>query len=284
MTDLIARRLKGRIQRMPFNCLRPACILGLLLMPALALAGPWAPAPGQPGSTAIFKDDPAFVGWATGWENYNVGSNVDSEWQTPEKALGKAVGTSFDIVGLGRGGSITMTFDNPITNGDGWDFAVFENSFNDTFLELGYVEVSSDGKNFYRFDNNSLTKDPVPAFGAVDPTNITGYASKYRQGYGTPFDLEPGYFFWEEDDLSGLDLSSVTHVRIVDIIGDGSYSDSFGNIIYDPYPTVGSAGVDLDAVGVINSAPVPVPPAVWLLGSGLLGLVGIRRRYGRNAD
>jgi hypothetical protein len=30
-----------------------------------------------------------------------------------------------------------------------------------------------------------------------------------------------------------------------------------------------------------NLAPVPVPAAVWLLGSGLLGLVGLRRRAGR---
>jgi len=29
---------------------------------------------------------------------------------------------------------------------------------------------------------------------------------------------------------------------------------------------------------VITAAPVPIPPAVWLLGSGLLGLIGVRRR------
>ena len=28
----------------------------------------------------------------------------------------------------------------------------------------------------------------------------------------------------------------------------------------------------------INVAPVPVPAAVWLLGSGLLGLIGVRRK------
>ena len=27
-------------------------------------------------------------------------------------------------------------------------------------------------------------------------------------------------------------------------------------------------------------APVPVPPAVWLLGTGLLGLIGVARRKG----
>jgi hypothetical protein len=28
-----------------------------------------------------------------------------------------------------------------------------------------------------------------------------------------------------------------------------------------------------------NMAPVPVPPSVWLLGSGLVGLVGLRRKF-----
>lgn len=31
----------------------------------------------------------------------------------------------------------------------------------------------------------------------------------------------------------------------------------------------------------VNIAPVPVPAAVWLLGSGLIGLVGLRRKFGR---
>ncbi|MCE5262202.1 MAG: VPLPA-CTERM sorting domain-containing protein [Deltaproteobacteria bacterium] len=33
------------------------------------------------------------------------------------------------------------------------------------------------------------------------------------------------------------------------------------------------------AVGDVNLNPVPIPAAVWLLGSGLLGLVAIRRRF-----
>jgi hypothetical protein len=30
-----------------------------------------------------------------------------------------------------------------------------------------------------------------------------------------------------------------------------------------------------------NMAPVPIPPTVWLLGSGLIGLVGLRRRFNK---
>lgn len=209
-------------------------------------SGPYAPPAGQPGTTAIHMNDASFVAWANGWTNYVVGTNVDAGWQTPNKALGQAVGSSYDIVCLGRGGQITLTFPNPIVNGTGADFAVFENSFSDTFLELGWVEVSGNGTDFVRFPNDSQTPSPVGGFGSVDATNIDGFAGKYIQGYGTPFDLD--------DIPSGSRPSQVTHVRIVDIVGDGSAHDSTveEKVIYDPYPTVGSAGFDLDAIGVIN--------------------------------
>ena len=123
--------------------------------------------------------------------------------------------------------------------------------------------MSSNGIDFVRFDAVSLTVDPVPGFGNIDPTDVDGLAGKYRQAYGTPFDLEdlsdkPGV-------LSGeVDLSGISTVRIVDVVGDGSSLDSVGEIIYDPYPTTGSAGFDLDAVGVSNGAPYPageyIPP------------------------
>lgn len=232
-----------------------------------AVAGPYAPAAGEPGSTAIHMDDLSFVAWATGWQDYVVGSDVDVTWQTPDKALGQAVGISYDIVSLGRGGEITLTFDNPIVDGAGYDFAVFENSFSDIALELAYVEVSADGSNWYRFDNYSLTSNPVGAYGTIDPTDVYQLGCKYIQGYGEQYDL---------DDL-GLD--KISYVRILDVVGDGNYLDSNSHIIYDAYPTWGSAGFDLDAVGVLHQgSPVPIPGAVWLLGSGLLGIVGIRRK------
>ena len=212
--------------------------------------------PGAAGSDSddsLDKDDPAFAGWATAVASVTYGEAVDETWRTPAKALGPAAGSSGDVLVLGRGGQATLTFAAPLRDGPGFDLAVFENSFSDTFLDLGFVEVSSDGSTFVRFDSAAHTPDSVDAFGSVDPTTIHGLAGAHRQGKGTPFDLS--WLRFHPEVLTGqLDLEAVTHVRIVDAVGDGSDTDSFGRPIHDPYPTTGSAGLDLDAVGAIHAA------------------------------
>lgn len=259
-------------------------LIGLISLVACgnAVAGPYAPAAGKVGSTAVSKSDPSLIAWATAFTNYAPGSNVDAAFRTPQKALGAAVGDSFDIVSLGNGGKITLTFAGTLFNGPGYDFAVFENGFSDTFLELAFVEVSSDGMNFFRFPSFSFTPSAVGAFGSVDPTNIDGLAGKYRQGFGTPFDFD---IF---RNAQGIDVNRISHIRLVDVIGNGTEFDSFPasfggpHPIFDPFPTSGSAGFDLDAIGVryLNAidpnppSPIPLPPALGLfaLASGALAL------------
>lgn len=213
----------------------------------LLAAGPYTPAAGVEGSDAISRTDPAIVGWASAVADYSPGSNVDAQWSNASEAIGPAEGEFNRIVSLGRGGTLTLTFNSPIRDGLGDDFAVFENSFSDTFLELGFVEVSSDGVNFHRFASDSLTTQAVGSFDTLDPTNLNNLAGKHRGGFGTPFDLG------ELSGRSGLDLTSVTHVRLVDIVGDGNTADATGDPIYDPTPTVGSAGLDVDGVGVLHA-------------------------------
>lgn len=248
---------------------------------------PFSAAAGQPTSTAIAHNDPRIVGWASAYTHYLPGLNVSSEWQTPANALGPVGTDTFDVVVLGDGGEITMIFDPPISNGPGFDFAVFENSFSDFFLELAFVEVSSDGVHFARFPNYSLTAARVWRFGTVDPRMVYGLAGKYRVGFGTPFDLEelaqafalassrevwlgpqePEFSQAYRDSLVSsfpfVDLSSIRYVRIVDIVGDGSALDSEGFVIYDPHPTQISAGFDLSGVAALNVAqadgPLPLP-------------------------
>jgi hypothetical protein len=207
---------------------------------------PYAPAAGESGSTAIHKDDARFVAWANGNLAPEYGTDVDTIWKTPAKALGTASTDPYHIVCLGNGGRVTMVFPHPIMDGVGADFAVFENAISNTFLELAFVEVSSNGRNFFRFDAFSETTDLVGPFASVDPIDIHGFAGKYRLGYGTPFDLA------ELPDSPLLDKRRVRFVRIVDIVGSGVTKDSKNRPIYDPYLTVGSGGFDLDAVGVIH--------------------------------
>lgn len=237
-------------------------IISTLLIGAstLTFAQSYAPAAGEVGTTAIKADSSIFVAWAKnvevtrGFVNISdttveaEGSNRASAG-APENAIGPS---NNSIVSLGDSGIAIVTFNTPITNGAGYDFAVFENGFSHTFLELAHVEVSSDGVNFVRFPSHSETQidTQVGGFGALDATYLNNLAGKYKGGFGTPFDLE------ELKDSENLNIDQITHVKIIDVVGtigpEGT-TDSFGKKINDPFPTpFASSGFDLDAIGVIN--------------------------------
>ncbi len=237
----------------------------LLLMAASAARSQYAPRAGQPGSTAINQNSSSILSWGISCQ-VNRGlldiTQPDSGFASVGEAsfaVGKA---DAYIVSLGDGGTATLSFDPPIVDGPGFDFAVFENGFNisgdSDFLELAFVEVSSNGVDFFRF----------PAYCALDSNRqqetydgakaeyYHNLAGKYTARYGTPFDLS------ELDSIAGLDLMSITHVRIVDVIG--TVIDSLasrgadGQIINDPWPTAfPQGGFDLDAVGVLHNQHAP---------------------------
>jgi hypothetical protein len=274
-----------------------ACLILAAALTQGAFAGPFAPAAGQTGSTAIRYDDSRIVAWGSAVGElvrgpYDI-SDPDSplvSFGNPDAVLGQANG--FDpttgqpltspnaVVSLGDAGFITVLFPTPIRDGPSWDFTVFENAFDDTFLELGFVEVSSDGIHFVRFPCTSLTQTTTQVSqstttNALDPTNLDGLAGKYRAGWGTPFDLSI---------LAGapnLDVNNVTAVRVVDVVGsiDPLYSrrDSGNRIINDPWTTpFNTGGFDLDAIGVLNT--VPEPGCAHLLIVGLAAASLLRRK------
>ena len=207
----------------------------------------------EPGSDAVSAESARIRGWATEVIAYEAGAELFEEWMDPTQALGAAQGNAVEIVSLGEGGEITLGFESGIEDGLGPDFLLFENSFSDEFLEFAFVEVSSDGETFVRFDSASLTEDPVGRFGGIDPAGVGALPGRYRQGWGSPHDL--GDLRQRPEVRSGaLDLRHVVQVRLIDVVGHGTVFDSFGRPIYDPTPTYESAGFDLDAVGVLNPA------------------------------
>ncbi len=232
------------------------CILAFICIPFHSFCQFPGPA-GSSNSTAINYNDPFIIAWGDsviiqrGVEDIAVVNSPEVTYGLPEYALGEV---NSNVVSLGDGGIATYFFTSPIKNESGFDFAIFENGFSDEFLELAFVEVSSDGVNFVRFPAHCLIQDSVQIAtyeASGDATKIHNLAGKYRVNFGTPFDL---------DDLIGssnLDVNQIHFVRIIDVVGSidpvfGS-TDINGNYINDPYPTAfASGGFDLDAIAVFH--------------------------------
>jgi len=223
--------------------------------------------PGNP-SVGVVGSSPTYRGWATGWEDYEPGPNVEPQWAHPSEVEGGVGGTGYEnnagVCTLGDHGKITLTFGSPIIDQPGYDFAVFENGFRisgtteSDFLEFARVEVSSDGTHFVRFDSASIQEETVAAYGATEAKYIGGLAGTDLNGYGTPFDLES--LRDKQAVREGLvDLDDVNYVRIVDVVGNGEDLDSFG------HPTYGSGGFDLRGVGVFHQRDVGIttPEVTW---------------------
>ena len=235
---------------------RKNCLLVCCLCVVMSLSAQFHPPVGWAGTSAIHKDSSVFVNWASSCQIIRGYQDISSPLAFASvgdstSALGAAGDNN--IVSLGDAGEAILQFPFPISDADGYDFAVFENSFSDDYLELAFVEVSSDGENFVRFPATSHTQDTLQLgpFDLLDATKINNLAGKYRMYYGTPFDLQ------ELIGISSLDIHHITHVKIIDVTGSllNNYAsfDQLGNTINDPWPTpFASSGFDLDAVGIIH--------------------------------
>jgi len=225
---------------------------------------------------SIATNDSRIVCWASGYSDfvpgrvdYNDPESALANFGHPDSAVGPiANGSVYGVVSLGDSGYITLTFDSVIANGTGPDIVVFENGFasgDGLFAELAFVEVSSNGVDFQRIPCICRNDAHVGGFGVIDPTqyyNFCGITTAGNTGspYGTAIDLEDAVD--EPLVVNGtVDLDSITHVRLVDVIGSGLTTDFFGDSVFDPYPTpFNTGGCDVNGVAVLNvrSGAVPV--------------------------
>jgi hypothetical protein len=273
-----------------------------LAFAAASFAGPYADEYGgiEHATGAVFR------GWVSGYVEFVQPDPASGGYARNDSGQVCAISNSivgrpaaFDagstaqhVLSLGNGGSIVLGFERAIEDGSGPDFAVFENGFTDytdfagssradatnsfSFAELAFVEVATRTSAWARFPvaclNTSvlhnLNNASEDRFASQDVTLLDGVAGKHRIEFGTPFDLSA--LTNHPSVLSGeVDLRCIRYVRLTDVIGDGSTTDSLGRAVYDPYynfstgypnpPFAASTdGFDLRGVGVIHFAGVKV--------------------------
>ncbi len=189
--------------------------------------------------------------FATGVVNYSPGTcGGFGSGGLPGVVLGPPIGGgissgSTDVVSLGGGGSITLSFaPNAIIDGPGVDFIVFENPFltnpsdpSTVFAEPGEVSVSDDGTTWTTFPCTATTypygacagwhpvlSSPANGISPVDPAAAGG----------DPFDLKD---------------VGVTHAKFVRIVDK---TDEPCDV--DAGPSANDKnGFDLDAISIVNA-------------------------------
>lgn len=140
---------------------------------------------------------------------------------------------SLDVLSLGDGGQVTVSFDVTITDGPGADFIVYENGFSggpgtSVFAEVARVEVSTDGVIFARFPARYTDPAGLTNWGAYTGLagGIPGIANVLTNTID-PFDpVESGGDAFDLAELAldpavqaGLvDLADIQYVRLLDVV------------------------------------------------------------------
>jgi hypothetical protein len=131
-------------------------------------------------------------------------------------------------------------------------------------------DTSSFGYNLSNFDWTSVASDYANGETTVNE-NLIG---TFTFIYGEPLYLQ-SRLYAQVYGIGSVDMSHTAEVTGIDI-PEGAKIKFFSGASSTAYGTLqGGDGYGEYGTG---TSPVPVPAAAWLLGSGLLGLIGLRRK------
>jgi len=227
----------------------------------------------------------------------NLGDLIADAFVWSAVAEGSGLTAGNVLIGLTNGGGIREDLDNDengqISQGEAIAVLPFDNTLavigNVTVatlvaaLENGVSAIQPDGTGvdgrFAQISGFSFDYDPSkPAGSRIVAVRLADGTLVWSRGAGVSFDglfdIATNSFTAGPGTPDGYDFGDATRT----ILGTG-YADALIGFLTSPQGLNGIVSADaypLAGLGRINA--VPVPGAVWLLGSALVGLTTIRRR------
>ena len=166
------------------------------------------------------------------------------------------------------GGGVYGEVDGSLFNEASFDVHIFGDADN-VVNDFGFYENANLNANVTIFGGDL---NPSPLIGDF-LSDVYVFSDNGLVGFGT-HDNETDQFYVFLQVALTYDLKTAFGPYSSDIVSIYNYVDAdttFGGLLFD---TVNSATFEATEV-----APVPIPPSVLLFGSGLIGMIGIRKKF-----
>jgi hypothetical protein len=188
---------------------------------------------------------------AKGWYQDETGADilVHAYLDGPSGSPPKRAGLGVCSTGLTTGGECVNNKDDNIGHGPGAVPTGSPNLNTHEWLSLDITNVAGDGIQGMRF--KGIGHDPAPDDGVVD----------YRVNGGA----------WMSATFGALSIMFLDNVQTLDLAMGGAFN-----------PNQNHDGHLEDQFYLASMTVVPVPAAVWLFGTAMLGLIGLRRKTKMN--
>lgn len=264
---------------------------------ALALGATSAFALGVPSTNSsdliLYVDAESSTGASTGVYAYDTGITLKSLMPGGYVSGAANNTTAFSIASQVVGPSSTLSSFLSSHSGSTFEWTLEGGQYNGAGTTAQNSNTKTAGSALAIFTSKNLTgaSGATTAVASTMQNFLNGYSDDVTNGglqalltsketaNGSESTAPPArtkYGFFGADDLGA---NNGTSLKLFGLTGNNSIgtvqSYVLGTVSLSANGTLTIAG---NSTGGGGTAPVPLPPAVWLFGSGLLGLVGVSRR------